>query len=185
MGNFLPFANMQLHFDVPVVTIALRIQRILRKFQITSENKMKNNTQNSPITLFKSKHPEVKICRFYVHKVFYNPQNSTGHGLYFQPTCLLKCHISQSLHTKFVTNTILKICTLIKTYVLLLLQFRVFLLLRLTRLSPAGASGSVIHDPNLDPDVLIVTGSDIPVSFPQAETKAVAYKGKGLMNYIY
>ncbi len=49
-------------------------------------------------------------------------------------------------------------------------------------MSPAGASGSVIHDPNLDPDVLMVTGSDIPVSFPQAETKAVAYKGKGLTN---
>jgi len=39
----------------------------------------------------------------------------------------------------------------------------------LTLLSPAGASGSVIHDPNLDPDVLMVIGSEIPVSFPQAE----------------
>lgn len=42
-------------------------------------------------------------------------------------------------------------------------------LIKLTLLSPAGASGSVIHEPNLDPDVLIVVGSEIPVSFPQAE----------------
>lgn len=49
-------------------------------------------------------------------------------------------------------------------FVLLLL-----LLWRLTLLSPLGASGSVIHEPNLDPDVLMVIGSEIPVSFPQAE----------------
>lgn len=39
---------------------------------------------------------------------------------------------------------------------------------KLTLLSPTEASGSVIHEPNLDPDVFIVIGSDIPVSFPQA-----------------
>lgn len=38
----------------------------------------------------------------------------------------------------------------------------------LTLVSPSGASGSVIHDPYLEPDVLIVTGSLIPVSFPHA-----------------
>lgn len=38
----------------------------------------------------------------------------------------------------------------------------------LTLFSPSGARGSVIHDPNLDPEVFIVTGSLIPVSFPQA-----------------
>lgn len=43
------------------------------------------------------------------------------------------------------------------------------LLLRLTLSSPAGATGSIIHDPNRDPDVLMVIGSDMPVSFPQAE----------------
>lgn len=41
----------------------------------------------------------------------------------------------------------------------------------LTLLSPDGATGSIIHDPNLDPDDLIVTGSAIPVSFPQTETQ--------------
>lgn len=46
----------------------------------------------------------------------------------------------------------------------------VFRFLPLTLLSPVGASGSVIHDPNLDPEVLMVTGSEIPVSFPQADT---------------
>ena len=45
------------------------------------------------------------------------------------------------------------------------------LLSSLTLLSPGGASGSVIHDPNLEPDVLMVIGSETPVSFPQAETK--------------
>lgn len=38
----------------------------------------------------------------------------------------------------------------------------------LTLLSPSGARGSVIQDPNLEPDVLMVTGSLIPVSLPQA-----------------
>lgn len=56
------------------------------------------------------------------------------------------------------------------------------LLLRLTLLSPAGAIGSVIHDPNLDPDVLMVTGSEIPVSFPQAETQTVTHEGTGGQN---
>lgn len=51
--------------------------------------------------------------------------------------------------------------------------------LTLTLLSPAGATGSVIHDPNLDPDVLIVIGSDIPVSFPQAETQTATHVGTG------
>lgn len=45
-----------------------------------------------------------------------------------------------------------------------------FRFLPLTLLSPVGASGSVIHDPNLDPEVLMVTGSEIPVNFPQADT---------------
>lgn len=39
---------------------------------------------------------------------------------------------------------------------------------KLTLVSPSGARGSVIHDPYLEPDVLIVTGSLIPVSFPHA-----------------
>lgn len=38
----------------------------------------------------------------------------------------------------------------------------------LTLVSPSGARGSVIHEPYLDPDVLIVIESLIPVSFPQA-----------------
>lgn len=38
----------------------------------------------------------------------------------------------------------------------------------LTLLSPSGARGSVIQDPNLEPEVLTVTGSLMPVSFPQA-----------------
>lgn len=38
----------------------------------------------------------------------------------------------------------------------------------LTLFSPSGASGSVIHDPNREPEVLIVMGSLIPVSLPQA-----------------
>lgn len=35
-------------------------------------------------------------------------------------------------------------------------------------MSPSGARGSVIQDPNLEPDVLTVTGSLMPVSLPQA-----------------
>lgn len=38
----------------------------------------------------------------------------------------------------------------------------------LTLFSPSGARGSVIHDPKREPEVLIVIGSLIPVSFPQA-----------------
>ena len=38
----------------------------------------------------------------------------------------------------------------------------------LTLLSPSGARGSVIQDPNLEPEVLMVTGSLMPVSLPQA-----------------
>lgn len=38
----------------------------------------------------------------------------------------------------------------------------------LTLVSPSGARGSVIHEPYLDPDVLMVIESLIPVSFPQA-----------------
>lgn len=38
-----------------------------------------------------------------------------------------------------------------------------------TRVSPSGARGSVIHEPNLDPDVLMVMGSLMPVSLPHAE----------------
>lgn len=38
----------------------------------------------------------------------------------------------------------------------------------LTLFSPSGAKGSVIHEPNRDPDVLTVIGSLIAVSFPQA-----------------
>lgn len=45
----------------------------------------------------------------------------------------------------------------------------------LTLLSPDGATGSIIHDPNRDPDVLMVTGSDIPVSFPQTGAQEAKY----------
>lgn len=38
-----------------------------------------------------------------------------------------------------------------------------------TRVSPSGARGSVIQEPNLDPDVLMVMGSLMPVSLPHAE----------------
>lgn len=40
-----------------------------------------------------------------------------------------------------------------------------------TRVSPSGARGSVIQEPNLDPDVLMVMGSLMPVSLPHAESK--------------
>lgn len=40
-----------------------------------------------------------------------------------------------------------------------------------TRVSPSGARGSVIQEPNLDPDVLMVMGSLMPVSLPHAERK--------------
>lgn len=39
----------------------------------------------------------------------------------------------------------------------------------LTLVSPSAASGSVIQDPYLDPDVFMVIASLIPVSFPQAD----------------
>lgn len=42
-----------------------------------------------------------------------------------------------------------------------------------TRVSPSGATGSVIQEPNLDPDVLMVMGSLIPVSLPHAGRKEV------------
>lgn len=38
-------------------------------------------------------------------------------------------------------------------------------------MSPSGASGSVIQEPNLDPEILMVMGSLMPVSLPQAATK--------------
>jgi len=47
----------------------------------------------------------------------------------------------------------------------------------LTLLSPGGASGSVIHEPNLDPEVLMVIGSEIPVSLPQAEKQMATFGG--------
>lgn len=42
-----------------------------------------------------------------------------------------------------------------------------------TLVSPSGARGSVIQEPNLDPDVLMVMGSLMPVSLPHAERKEV------------
>lgn len=44
----------------------------------------------------------------------------------------------------------------------------------LTLFSPSGARGSVIHEPKRDPEVLIVIGSLIPVSLPQAERECKA-----------
>lgn len=44
----------------------------------------------------------------------------------------------------------------------------------LTLLSPSGARGSVIQDPNLEPEVLTVTGSLMPVSLPQAGRQCTA-----------
>lgn len=44
----------------------------------------------------------------------------------------------------------------------------------LTLFSPSGARGSVIHEPKRDPEVLIVIGSLIPVSLPQAEKECKA-----------
>lgn len=46
----------------------------------------------------------------------------------------------------------------------------------LTRLSPSGARGSVIQDPNLEPEVLTVTGSLMPVSLPQAGRQGTEQK---------
>lgn len=43
-----------------------------------------------------------------------------------------------------------------------------------TRVSPSGARGSVIQEPNLDPDVLMVMGSLMPVSLPHAERRKAA-----------
>lgn len=45
-----------------------------------------------------------------------------------------------------------------------------------TRVSPSGARGSVIQEPNLDPDVLMVMGSLIPVSLPHAARKEVKWE---------
>lgn len=45
-----------------------------------------------------------------------------------------------------------------------------------TRVSPSGARGSVIQEPNLDPDVLIVMGSLMPVSLPHAAKKEVKWE---------
>lgn len=45
-----------------------------------------------------------------------------------------------------------------------------------TRVSPSGATGSVIQEPNLDPDVLIVMGSLMPVSLPHAGRKEVRWE---------
>lgn len=44
-----------------------------------------------------------------------------------------------------------------------------------TRVSPSGARGSVIQEPNLDPDVLMVMGSLMPVSLPHAARKKTRY----------
>lgn len=44
-----------------------------------------------------------------------------------------------------------------------------------TRVSPSGARGSVIQEPNLDPDVLMVMGSLMPVSLPHAGRKEVRW----------
>lgn len=45
-----------------------------------------------------------------------------------------------------------------------------------TRVSPSGARGSVIQEPNLDPDVLMVMGSLMPVSLPHAAREEVRRK---------
>lgn len=47
---------------------------------------------------------------------------------------------------------------------------------RLTLSSPGGATGSVIQDPNRDPDVFMVIGSEIPVNFPHAEAQRSNYE---------
>lgn len=48
------------------------------------------------------------------------------------------------------------------------LGFKWKLYFTLTLVSPSGASGSVIQDPNREPDVLMVIASLMPVSFPHA-----------------
>lgn len=45
-----------------------------------------------------------------------------------------------------------------------------------TRVSPSGARGSVIQEPNLDPDVLMVMGSLMPVSLPHAARKEARWE---------
>lgn len=50
----------------------------------------------------------------------------------------------------------------------------------LTLLSPSGARGSVIQDPNLEPEVLTVTGSLMPVSLPQAGRQYTARRSDSL-----
>lgn len=50
----------------------------------------------------------------------------------------------------------------------------------LTLLSPSGARGSVIQEPNLEPEVLMVTGSLMPVSLPHAGREGPVRDGECL-----